>query len=802
MQPDSLVNLPEELLYMVFGHLTLNDLAACVRVSKVWSTFFTPFLWRSVSVTSRRAFTRFMSPEAQLALARNAGFVQVLTTVYIPVIECMVILRQESSTTMRKTSSSQQEMKYRCLCTGLRSLDLGRLWRSPSDYHYIKDCQGDNSFSPVSNSTHQPAPPFTPEQELAIRRLVLSNRQLKSIRIGRCIDHGNRLLRILDDTHLPHLRDLHLFIRHGEFAHWSNKMMDFPHMKLFLEQLPQTLERLTFGAYIRPFDGTAGAMIERATMIKEEKDDEEEGTTEDDENMDIDVETIITNYNSTNSPSTTTTTTTTTTTALTCLPHPRLKSVSIGFNFTNPVLKDRDVRVYVLQDFLGSCWSPETGSNISKSDDDNDSSDRVRFNCQGDYDDGEDMDDSLLHSDQWNLHALRKMTLSGQKYDETFLMQEKTFRSFIGYPIQQAIIDAMEGTFDGEEEDDEDEARFLDVQLAQKEEYKGCRIIDLSQCEAEYMDDGIVDAILGHGSTLRKLVLGRSSAFVSGIMIQDKLLTRLPCLKIFDAALEPMDGWKLNSVLEAMDIAEDRYYSEDEDDDNDNNNINNINNSNDDDSRKWWACERTLQVLKVEISRVPRPDLQQQQLLRYELPRIQRPPLLPLELRDAIMGTVEESHAIQRRIYEQLGRLEKLQVLVLGHEVMNPDRSLMEEYQEEDEEEEEVISRLIDQDFQWLSLEMSLESGLDLMGGLKELRVLNVSRMAHRIGVAELEWMQINWPRLENVIGLFDPLYPIPSGREVLTWLRENEPVWGWQYRTMEFELCGTRRRDELWSRQ
>ncbi|KAG0040317.1 hypothetical protein BGZ89_007801, partial [Linnemannia elongata] len=55
---------------------------------------------------------------------------------------------------------------------------------------------------------------------------------------------------------------------------------------------------------------------------------------------------------------------------------------------------------------------------------------------------------------------------------------------------------------------------------------------------------------------------------------------------------------------------------------------------------------------------------------------------------------------------------------------------------------------------QTLCLEMMLESGLDLMGGLKQLRILNVSRMAHRIGVTELQWMRTQWPRLHTVLGL------------------------------------------------
>ncbi|KAF9081121.1 hypothetical protein BGX23_001286, partial [Mortierella sp. AD031] len=56
--------------------------------------------------------------------------------------------------------------------------------------------------------------------------------------------------------------------------------------------------------------------------------------------------------------------------------------------------------------------------------------------------------------------------------------------------------------------------------------------------------------------------------------------------------------------------------------------------------------------------------------------------------------------------------------------------------------------------FQYSCLPLTLESGLDLLSELKELRELNVEQMAHRIGVKEARWMLDNWPKLEKVIGL------------------------------------------------
>lgn len=69
--------------------------------------------------------------------------------------------------------------------------------------------------------------------------------------------------------------------------------------------------------------------------------------------------------------------------------------------------------------------------------------------------------------------------------------------------------------------------------------------------------------------------------------------------------------------------------------------------------------------------------------------------------------------------------------------------------------------------------------------------MLDVSRMAHRIGVPELEWMQTNWRRLETVNGLFGAWYKIldPGVRD---WLLQNDPVWGWPYKHKKFNEDNT----------
>ncbi|KAF9934231.1 hypothetical protein FBU30_002924 [Linnemannia zychae] len=74
--------------------------------------------------------------------------------------------------------------------------------------------------------------------------------------------------------------------------------------------------------------------------------------------------------------------------------------------------------------------------------------------------------------------------------------------------------------------------------------------------------------------------------------------------------------------------------------------------------------------------------------------------------------------------------------------------------------------------FQFSCLPLTLESGLDLMSELKELRELNVEQMAHRIGLKEVQFMAANWPKLNRIIGLngYDETV------EAVEWLKKSCP--------------------------
>ncbi|KAG0010202.1 hypothetical protein BGZ80_001687 [Entomortierella chlamydospora] len=139
-----------------------------------------------------------------------------------------------------------------------------------------------------------------------------------------------------------------------------------------------------------------------------------------------------------------------------------------------------------------------------------------------------------------------------------------------------------------------------------------------------------------------------------------------------------------------------------------------------DGSLKKWPCEGTLKILKVWITKIPRPDLGKQ------------------------YGVIEEKYPgqgrkIQNQVYERLARFTKLEKLWLGSECYNHPGS--ESYHDSNGLEEEQRD----------CLEMSLESGLHKLGGLKELRELSLSYMNVRVGLKEVKWMVEHWPKLRFI---------------------------------------------------
>jgi hypothetical protein len=147
-----------------------------------------------------------------------------------------------------------------------------------------------------------------------------------------------------------------------------------------------------------------------------------------------------------------------------------------------------------------------------------------------------------------------------------------------------------------------------------------------------------------------------------------------------------------------------------------------------------WECEASLESFTVSIAGIPRPDLGTPSILET----------YPGQGRD-----------IQCQAHDRLARLTSLKELWLGHQYYRGS------WTEEDEDEIHVDC-----------LEMSLESGLHRLAGLKALETLSVSGMKTRIGLAEVQWMVEHWPKLRRIYGIDKG----EDGRRAADWLREHHP--------------------------
>lgn len=159
-----------------------------------------------------------------------------------------------------------------------------------------------------------------------------------------------------------------------------------------------------------------------------------------------------------------------------------------------------------------------------------------------------------------------------------------------------------------------------------------------------------------------------------------------------------------------------------------------------------WKSESSLKVFRAKVMGIPRPGVTPYD--HYEPPAEE-------VLREAYLG---QSQELQHLVYERLARFSHLEELHLGHE----SRDVGDEFLYIDG----------DADYQYECLEMTLKSGLWILEGLSELRVLSVMRMETRIGVEEVKWMVKHWPKLQAIHGL----NVNRDEREASQWLKEECP--------------------------
>ncbi|KAG0246309.1 hypothetical protein BGX31_003212 [Mortierella sp. GBA43] len=158
-----------------------------------------------------------------------------------------------------------------------------------------------------------------------------------------------------------------------------------------------------------------------------------------------------------------------------------------------------------------------------------------------------------------------------------------------------------------------------------------------------------------------------------------------------------------------------------------------------------WSCEASLKTLVCQIGGIPRPDL-----LEDPSEEVSGPDIKDL-VSEAYPGQGRE---LQGYVLDRIARLSNLEILWLKDAYDFTDNGLC------------------DSQFDVADcLEMSLESGLWKLSGLKELKELNVANMRTRIGIKEVQWMTENWPKLRAIYGIH-----CDHEIEVEEWLQEHHP--------------------------
>lgn len=218
--------------------------------------------------------------------------------------------------------------------------------------------------------------------------------------------------------------------------------------------------------------------------------------------------------------------------------------------------------------------------------------------------------------------------------------------------------------------------------------------------------------MLDHASTLENVRLDGYPALSSEFL--QRLLCSAPNLKRFDVIARDRSYWNERG-LNAEHIVS---------------------------SSQDWVC-LFLESFKCRIGNIPRPDVTKRTNGR------------PFSNDDPMhSGSMEDSRAVQRAIYRQLGRLTKLKTLILGRDDVDYDQDV-EMYESYSEGEYFGGGSTVQAGYQYECLDMTIESGMDLMGGLKDLRHLELDAMAVGVDLkawigaeGDLVWMKENWPKL------------------------------------------------------
>jgi len=151
-------------------------------------------------------------------------------------------------------------------------------------------------------------------------------------------------------------------------------------------------------------------------------------------------------------------------------------------------------------------------------------------------------------------------------------------------------------------------------------------------------------------------------------------------------------------------------------------------------SKAMWICGATLRVLKLGIAN-----------FSYSYPQ----EILSLLDRDR---PLPEAKGMYTWLFSHLAGLEQLQELWLSdHLLDHGHRRRAQHHGVGGLQHESVVGSV--------TFHLTLEAGLDMLTGLKRLRVLDVRGLDHQIGLSEVGWMVANWPGLSILRGLVSTVW-------------------------------------------
>ncbi|KAF8928673.1 hypothetical protein BGZ47_001483 [Haplosporangium gracile] len=164
-----------------------------------------------------------------------------------------------------------------------------------------------------------------------------------------------------------------------------------------------------------------------------------------------------------------------------------------------------------------------------------------------------------------------------------------------------------------------------------------------------------------------------------------------------------------------------------------------------------WVCAQ-MTVFRCQIVGVNRLTVEEQKVVDSLVAsgRLRSRDSLEGEERLAV-DRLAESREHQQAILGRIGQWTSLKTLCFGYEYRNCRLDQLDEppYYTVDGVEYLQYDGPISN-----TLELSLESGLERLAGLKDLEVFDFEGLDHRIGKAELDWMAVNWPKLKIIHGL------------------------------------------------